>query len=259
MPLYFIGILIVVRLTAKPETLPKIGPFEEHSFFNGTFNPSSQDFVDKYFIVTPDTNETRHTMTAVVNMMEQLFSLPSPPDVHYFANNIEAEDAFTQNKTNVLAGIVFNHTLSSATTTDSMSYAIRMPYSNVPETDLDNLFTDQSKCRLNDDRSGLNKDNCDSQKYLYSGFAALQAVIDTVLVRSTTGKTSLSPPIKSILMLPKPEFTPDSSYLQTISSIYFVIAYSPFVNTLTVHLVAEKEKKIKEGMKMMGLRDPAFW
>ena len=24
-------------------------------------------------------------------------------------------------------------------------------------------------------------------------------------------------------------------------------------------LVAEKEKKIKEGMKMMGLRDAAFW
>jgi hypothetical protein len=28
---------------------------------------------------------------------------------------------------------------------------------------------------------------------------------------------------------------------------------------LSVHLVAEKEKKIKEGMQMMGMKDLAFW
>ncbi|OWF36066.1 ATP-binding cassette sub-family A member 5 [Mizuhopecten yessoensis] len=59
--------------------------------------------------------------------------------------------------------------------------------------------------------------------------------------------------------MPKPSYTPDTSYLQTISSIYFVIAYSPFVSYLTTNLVAEKEKKIKESMKMMGMRDSAFW
>ena len=37
------------------------------------------------------------------------------------------------------------------------------------------------------------------------------------------------------------------------------MAYSPFVNFLLVGLVTEKEKKIKEGMKMMGLRTAAFW
>jgi ATP-binding cassette subfamily A (ABC1) protein 5 len=60
-------------------------------------------------------------------------------------------------------------------------------------------------------------------------------------------------------MMPKPEFHPDTSYIQIISSMYFIIAYSPFIMFLTVNLVAEKEKKIKEGMKMMGLRDSAFW
>ena len=63
----------------------------------------------------------------------------------------------------------------------------------------------------------------------------------------------------SLQMMPKPDYTPDLTYLQTISSIYFVLAYSFFINFLTVNLVAEKEKKIREGMFMMGLRNSIFW
>lgn len=60
-------------------------------------------------------------------------------------------------------------------------------------------------------------------------------------------------------LFPKTIYTPDTSYIQILSAIYFVIAYSPFINFLVVNLVTEKEKKIKEGMRMMGLRDSAFW
>jgi ATP-binding cassette subfamily A (ABC1) protein 5 len=63
----------------------------------------------------------------------------------------------------------------------------------------------------------------------------------------------------SLQLMPKGEYTPDLSYLQTISSIYYVLAYSFFVNFLTVNLVAEKEKKIRDGMLMMGLRNSVFW
>ena len=60
-------------------------------------------------------------------------------------------------------------------------------------------------------------------------------------------------------MLPKPSWTPDLSWIQILASIYFVMAYAPFVNFMVVALVSEKEKKIKESMRMMGLRDSAFW
>lgn len=41
--------------------------------------------------------------------------------------------------------------------------------------------------------------------------------------------------------------------------LYVVIALSQFVTYLLVQLVGEKEKKIKEGMKIMGLSELAFW
>ena len=60
-------------------------------------------------------------------------------------------------------------------------------------------------------------------------------------------------------LMPKDEHSSDISVIQAISSIYLVLAYSPFILSLTVNLVAEKEKKIKEGMRMMGMSDVAFW
>lgn len=41
--------------------------------------------------------------------------------------------------------------------------------------------------------------------------------------------------------------------------MYVVIALSQFITYLLVQLVGEKEKKIKEGMKIMGLRELVFW
>jgi len=41
--------------------------------------------------------------------------------------------------------------------------------------------------------------------------------------------------------------------------LYVVIALSQFITYLLVQLVGEKERKIKEGMKIMGLRELVFW
>ena len=59
--------------------------------------------------------------------------------------------------------------------------------------------------------------------------------------------------------MPLDKYQPDTSYIQIISSLYMVMAYAQFVNFLTANIVNDKEKKIKEGMKMMGLRDSAYW
>ena len=54
-------------------------------------------------------------------------------------------------------------------------------------------------------------------------------------------------------------FQPDINTMQNISSIYFVLTFSSFINFLTMYLVSEKEKKIREGMLMMGLQPSAIW
>ena len=74
-----------------------------------------------------------------------------------------------------------------------------------------------------------------------------------------TYDSSFPLPSVSVQLMPKDKYTTDISAIQMISSIYFVMAYSFLINYLCVCLVAEKEKKIREGMKMMGLRDSVWW
>ena len=83
--------------------------------------------------------------------------------------------------------------------------------------------------------------------------------VHVLLFQNLTAEPGVSLPSLFVQLYPKDSFTPDFSFLQTLSAIYFVIAYSPFVNYLTTAVVAEKEKKIREAMRMMGLRDSAFW
>ena len=63
----------------------------------------------------------------------------------------------------------------------------------------------------------------------------------------------------SVEMFPKLSFLVNNIVIQAIASMYYIMAYAPFVSFLVSNLVAEKERKIKDGMKMMGLRDAAFW
>lgn len=46
---------------------------------------------------------------------------------------------------------------------------------------------------------------------------------------------------------------------RVVIPLFMVLALSQFVTYLLILIVGEKEKKIKEGMKIMGLKDSVFW
>ena len=50
-----------------------------------------------------------------------------------------------------------------------------------------------------------------------------------------------------------------SIVLRAIIPIYMVISLGTFVGPMLFVVVEEKEKKIKESMKMVGLRGSVFW
>jgi ATP-binding cassette, subfamily A (ABC1), member 5 len=61
-------------------------------------------------------------------------------------------------------------------------------------------------------------------------------------------------------MFPKEAYT--GNWLvafRLIIPIYLVMALSQFITYLLILIVGEKEKHIKEGLKIMGLRDSVFW
>ena len=72
---------------------------------------------------------------------------------------------------------------------------------------------------------------------------------------------SFTAPLPSISfkMFPKGEYASSTDILSIMGAIYYVIMFTPYIAVLLSNIVGEKEKKIKECMKIMGLREAAFW
>lgn len=49
------------------------------------------------------------------------------------------------------------------------------------------------------------------------------------------------------------------SVFRLVTTFCLVLALAQLISYLLVLIVGEKEKKLKEGMKMMGLRDSVYW
>ncbi len=59
--------------------------------------------------------------------------------------------------------------------------------------------------------------------------------------------------------MPKKPFVKIDPIFTAISSYYFTIFFQQSLNILVTMVVSEKEKKIKENMRIMGMYDTAFW
>lgn len=264
MPLYFIAILIIIKISVKPEENPRLTDMPENSVYAPRLLSLSKK--DIRLLIAPDDLYIQDLMTEVNTIFQTATNLTSPPTLQYFKNRSEAENSFIQNSTSVWAGIVFsfaNNASLDYTGGGNLTYAIRKGRADIPNTAMSGLFATQGGCRgryqPKSNKGLYTGEDCAVNKYLWTGFSALQAAIDSAIIRRYGGDPNFEHPGISVQMLPKPEFQPDSNYIQVISSIYFVIAYSPIISFLATNLVAEKEKKIKEGMRMMGLKSSVFW
>ncbi|XP_041352800.1 cholesterol transporter ABCA5-like [Gigantopelta aegis] len=238
-PVYFVLILAMIKIITKSHTFPAI-KFYRNSLSNSRFHFNTS----KKLLVSPDSAYVQTLMSVISSILENV-------QYENFSSLTEAEDRYKADPTDVAAGIVFNFTGTET------SYAIRMPYGSLPSVgDMFTLVKNQGDCR----RSDLGTESgptCRANMYLTSGFVWLQNAIDAALIK--TFNSSFPVPSVQVQLMPKVEYTPNISIFQMISSVYFVMAYSILINFLCISLVAEKEKKIREGMKMMGLRDSAWW
>ncbi|CAH1795729.1 unnamed protein product [Owenia fusiformis] len=242
-PLYFVIILAIIRVAVRPRTQPTIIGFPEHDLSKAFGQPNRNLTLTKIFI-TPDNLDTRTIGAGLATRLGL-----SPDSIVYFYNETTAVNAYVENPKNVF-GIHFDKLQDNAT-----SYELRVPIKSMP-TALSNLYGSQGSCRSSTE--GLAAFSCPANSYIFSGFANLQAVIDAEII-GLKGNRSFPSPKINVQMMPKGEFTPNVAWIQILSSIYLVMAYGPFVSFLASFLVFEKEKKIKENMKIMGLNGTAFW
>ena len=114
-------------------------------------------------------------------------------------------------------------------------------------------------------RSGLLETglSCPANSYWGAGFTTLQYLVDDTLM--TIRNSSFEIPKLKIRQLPKKAYN-DHGYSQStmtvfrsIVPLYITLSMSMFITPMLTVVVDEKEKKIKETLKMVGLRDSVFW
>ncbi|KAF6026647.1 ECI2 [Bugula neritina] len=73
------------------------------------------------------------------------------------------------------------------------------------------------------------------------------------------GGYGLTLPEITLRQMPKFSFIPNSSFIRQFTPVYYVYTYSFFIQFLVFALVQEKQTRLKETLRIMGMRDAAFW
>ncbi|XP_069055940.1 cholesterol transporter ABCA5 isoform X1 [Pleurodeles waltl] len=159
--------------------------------------------------------------------------------IEEFASEEDMREASISNQ-GKFVGLVFN---------DAMSYQLRFFPDSVPASV---VFTDS--------RANCYSLECDAATYLHSEFTSFQACIDSSIIKLKTNY-SVWDELKStkVILMGEPAVMEIDTFPRAIILIYLVMAFSPFGYYVAAHVVAEKEKKLKEFLKIMGLHDTAFW
>jgi hypothetical protein len=155
----------------------------------------------------------------------------------------------------VKAGIVFNTTTGGVLPSSSL-YTLRLNGSDLPST---TAYMNPDDHDVQYQSVGNEEDNL----YQSSGYIRLQLAINDAIIslrfnQSTAGTSGGSRPsllTQQFQRLPVSEYFTDPFHdsLINFGSLYLVIGFYPIVSKLLQNLVLEKERRTREGMKMMGL------
>ncbi|XP_061690398.1 phospholipid-transporting ATPase ABCA1-like isoform X3 [Syngnathoides biaculeatus] len=149
------------------------------------------------------------------------------------------------------AGIVFPDVATNATELPPvMSYKIRMDIDNVERTNkIKDAYWDP----------GPRADPFEDMRYIWGGFSYLQDVIEHALVRAMTDtkeKTGVY-----IQQMPYPCYV-DDIFLRVMSRsmpLFMTLAWMFSVSIILKSVVYEKEARLKETMRIMGLDNGILW
>uniref|UniRef100_A0A8C8RMT3 ABCA5 n=1 Tax=Pelusios castaneus TaxID=367368 RepID=A0A8C8RMT3_9SAUR len=219
-PLFFLFWLILLSMMHPNRKFDEVPSVDLGTLDRSVF----LDFILGY---TPVTNMTRKIMQKV--------------SFEYFTDDVITEEFFSEKEleeastlsSSKFVGIVFK---------DSTSYQLRFFPGAITMSSIH--VESRASC------SSFSK-GCESVTYWQSGFAVLQACIDAAIIQLTTNHSvweelfSTKAAVMGAAANMKIDYFPRAVIL-----IYLVIAFSPFGYYLAIHIVAEKEKRLKEFLKI---------
>ncbi|XP_035262804.1 ATP-binding cassette sub-family A member 5 [Anguilla anguilla] len=226
LPLMLLGLLVLIST---------LNPHVSYAGFKTIDLENDFDLPFKYLGYTPISNMTTRIMEEVSH------SLPKDVVLEMFSSERELENASLYESSSFV-GVVF---------LDGMSYQLRFQYNELP---LPSDYTESFASCLEDSL------NCRAANYWYTGFIWLQSHIDAAIIQMQT-KQDVWQAMSGlqVVMMGQPGRVEMQKFSHVVSSIYLVLAFTPFVSFLIANVAAEKEHRLKDAMRMMGLYDSAFW
>uniref|UniRef100_A0A8C5HDU1 P-type phospholipid transporter n=1 Tax=Gouania willdenowi TaxID=441366 RepID=A0A8C5HDU1_GOUWI len=154
------------------------------------------------------------------------------------------------------AGVVFeNLQVNSSRPPPYVKYKIRMDVEDVERT---------NKIKERSWSPGAKDHSFNDLRYIWGGFAYLQDMIDHGIVRvqtNTTNTTTSQPLGVFAQQMPYPCYV-DDVFLRSLASslpLYMTIAWIYSVAMIVKSIVAEKEARLKETVRIMGMSSTIYW
>ncbi|XP_076675043.1 cholesterol transporter ABCA5 isoform X2 [Andrena cerasifolii] len=261
LPLCTLGVLIVVKVLPPNPNYPAMTTQRQEGGIFETFNGYKNNTV----AVVPNSTETLNFLNSMNSLWLSMWDYPGklPLNFMVFDTKDDLQAAYWRDPYSVPLAVIFE---DSQPISQSLVYEIRTnpSYTNPPSPT--ELYSAPVTCRKDTSHwmggvlSIETGGSCPVNNYLHSGFLALQMIMDTTKIRLDTGNNDVSVPDIKLEMFPKEAFTADWMLaFRVVIPLFMVLALSQFVTYLLILIVGEKENKIKEGMKIMGLKDSVFW
>jgi len=235
-PCLFMGILLAIYSSLKPQEFPPIESFDETSL-----NPTPLPSPLFLCYLKNASQPVQPVMDSLFRLLGPSFgALPLPFDDQDTLGNFLSE-----NGTSAWAGLILDLEDPSRP-----AYTIRMADYLVPSpTQIYNLFV--GSCRGN-------QTSCPATNYVSSQFLLLQRYVNRALFETLVGETnSTLPGEMKVRQMGKGAGRTENIGLSITTGIYVVVALSPILQNLLVGVVLEKERKFQDLMVMMGMKPAA--
>ncbi|CAH3162242.1 unnamed protein product [Porites evermanni] len=266
MPLLFIAILVFHRaFKIKNEYKPNV----TYPAFEVNKLPSDVSKLNQ-IAFAPNTSDVRQVMVGVVKQLG--FTCNSSVPFNSEEDMVSSLVSLQGNETTFLGGIAFNTSLDS----NNIIYKIRLSsktnikqnggkeerqgFGTSPSTTWNTQFT-FPVLQVPGPRN-KNAFHGGPPFYFEAGFLAIQHAVDVAIMKyRSKGKTDVLNTTVSIKRFPYPDYTHDNfvQVIQTSFPLFFMLSLSFIVLIIVRDVVYEKEKKLKESMKMMGLSGWLHW
>ncbi|PSN57079.1 ATP-binding cassette sub-family A member 5 [Blattella germanica] len=256
LPLYSLGILIVIKIMIPNPNFPVMStPRGEADLFE-----HFQQFKNHTIAIVPNTTETQRFLDSMNQLWLTMHLDPGLHPINFMMFNTTEDllTAYWKEPRSIPVAVIFD---TDDPVTGSLKYEIRTNPSFVVTPLTTELYSSPASCRESEGHwSGVfpieTGESCPVNQYYYSGFVAIQALLDFTKIRLDTGQTNIEVPHIMLELFPKEAYTGDWMVaFRVVIPLYMVMALSQFITYLLILIVGEKENKIKEGMKIMGLRD----